>query len=134
MKSNSWFPGTPTSYPTPFITSTDAWPSVTVALTGSDMFGYFVAAASISLYAEIMARVRKFPAFSYLVTALLPLVPGGGVYYTVEYLLQGNRELSFAQAVRTASIAGPLAVGLLVVSSLFRMAGVAKQQRRTEKS
>ncbi len=107
---------------------------LTVWLGGSDLFGYFAAAASISLYAEIMARIRKFPAFSYLVIALLPLVPGGGVYYTVEYLLQGNPALSVSQAIRTASIAGLLAVGMLVVSTLFRMANVAKQLRKAKKA
>ena len=100
-----------------------------VRLGGSALRGNFLAAAPISLYAEIMARVRKFPAFSYLVIALLPLVPGAGVYYTVEYLLQGNRAMSFERGVRTAATAGVLAVGMLVVSSLFRMVGVARQQR-----
>ena len=97
-------------------------------LTASALFPYFAAAAVISLYAEIMARVRKFPAFSYLVIALLPLVPGAGVYYTVEYLLEGSRMQSAEQGVRTAAAAGLLAVGMLVVSSLFRMVGVARQQ------
>ncbi len=99
----------------------------------SPLFGYFLAAAAISLYAEIMARIRKFPAFSYLVIALLPLVPGAGVYYTVEYLLQGERAMSVEQAVRTAATAGVLAVGMLMVSSLFRMAGVAGQMKKQKK-
>ena len=98
---------------------------------GADMlFAYFLAAAAVSLYAEIMARIRKFPVFAYLVIALLPLVPGSGIYYTVEYLLQEERALSLTQGIKTASIAGLLAVGVLLVSSLFRMAGVAGQIRK----
>ena len=93
----------------------------------------FFAAAAISLYAEIMARIRKFPAFSYLVIALLPLVPGAGVYYTVEYLLGGSLTRSAEQGIRTAATAGVIAVGMLMVSSLFRMAGVAEQQRGERK-
>lgn len=81
----------------------------------------FFAAVAVSLYAELMARIRKFPSFSYLVIALLPLVPGSGVYYTVEYMLEGAGELSLRQGVRTAAIAGVLAVGVLLVSSLFKM-------------
>ncbi|MBQ5354766.1 MAG: threonine/serine exporter family protein, partial [Clostridia bacterium] len=90
----------------------------------------FLAAAAISLYAEIMARIRKFPSFSYLVIALLPLVPGAGVYYTVEYLLQEDASMSLRQGTQTAAIAGLLAVGIMMVSSVFRMIGVAKQQMR----
>ena len=100
----------------------------------SSLFAYFTAAAAVSLYAELMARIRRFPAFSYLVIALLPLVPGSGVYYTVEYLLQNNIERSMTQGVETAAIAGLLAVGVLLVSSLFRMAGVAGQLRREDRS
>ena len=65
--------------------------------------------------------------------ALLPLVPGAGVYYTVEYLLQGSRGMSVEQAVKTAATAGVLAVGMLMVSSLFRMAGVAGQMKKRGK-
>lgn len=105
----------------------------TQELGASMLFAYFLAAAAVSLYAEIMARIRKFPAFSYLVIALLPLVPGAGVYYTVEYLLQNDREMSIKQGVETAATAGLLAVGVLLVSSLFRMVNVAGQLRRAEK-
>lgn len=93
-------------------------------------FANFVAAVVVSFYAEIMARVRKFPSFSYLIIALLPLVPGSDVYYTVEYLLQKERELSIQQGIRAASIAGLLAVGVLLVSSLFRMIDNAKRIRK----
>jgi uncharacterized membrane protein YjjB (DUF3815 family) len=68
------------------------------------------------------------------VIALLPLVPGAGVYYTVEYLLEGSRMRSAEQGVRTASAAGLLAVGMLVVSSIFRMVGVARQQNGNRKN
>lgn len=96
-------------------------------LGASALFSYFLAAASVSLYAEIMARIRKFPVFSYLIIALLPLVPGAGVYYTVEYLLQQDIFQSLKQGAETAIIAGLLAMGMLVVSSLFRMVSIARQ-------
>lgn len=100
-----------------------------IELGASMFFAYFLAAAAVSLYAEILARVRKFPAFSYLIIALLPLVPGAGVYYTVEYLLQREFAGSLQQGTETAVIAGLLAVGMLLVSSLFRMVSIARQQK-----
>ena len=96
----------------------------------SVLLSNFIAAAAISLYAEIMARIRKVPSFSYLVIAVLPLVPGAGVYYTVEYLLQDDVSMTLRQGARTAAIAGLLAVGMMLVSAVFRMIGVAKQQKR----
>lgn len=98
-------------------------------LGASLLIANFLAAVFISLYAEIMARIRKYPAFSYLIIALLPLVPGAGIYYTVEYLLQRNMTGSLSQGMETAMIAGILAVGMLGVSSVFRMISVARQLR-----
>ncbi len=100
----------------------------------SSLFAYFLCAATVSLYAEIMARIRKFPAFSYLVIALLPAVPGAGVYYTMELLLLGDVKASLEKGVETASIAGLLAVGVLLVSSLFRMVRVAEELRRDKRN
>ena len=48
----------------------------------SDLTAFFLAAAALSVYSEIMARVRKYPATSYLLVALFPLVPGADIYYT----------------------------------------------------
>ena len=105
---------------------------LSVRLGAHVLFGYFLAAAAISLYAEIMARVRKYPSSSYLIIALLPMVPGAGVYYTVEYLLSGQSEASVSQLLLTGCMAGMLAVGVLMVSTLFRMGTSARAlSRRT---
>lgn len=101
-------------------------------LGASLLIAHLLAAASISLYAEIMARIRKYPAFSYLIVALLPLVPGAGIYYTVEYLLQKEMSSSLTQGIETAVTAGILAVGMLGVSSVFRMVSVARQMRTSD--
>ena len=77
-----------------------------------------------------MARIRKFPASSYLIIALLPLVPGAGIYYTVEHLLSGDTQNSIEQLLHTGAIAGMLAVGVLMVSTLFRMWSMAKQMKK----
>ncbi len=89
-------------------------------LGGKSIFAAFLAAVAIGTYSEIMARVRRCPATSYLLIALLPLVPGGGVYYAMSYCVQGNRALFFDTLLNTVGIAAALAVGAMVASSLFR--------------
>ena len=54
---------------------------------GGDIFIFFLATVAITIYAEAMARARKTPVTGYLLVALLPLVPGGGIYYTMEYCI-----------------------------------------------
>lgn len=94
---------------------------VALLFGASDLFGYFLAALAISAYAEIMARVRKCPVTGYLLISFLPLVPGAGIYYTMEYALQGNTQMFLSKGMHTLGLAGSLAVGVLVMSSLVRL-------------
>ena len=95
----------------------------------SEPIAYLIAAAASSFYAEIMARVRKFPATSYLLSALVPLIPGAGIYYTTDFIRQGMTAEAWAKGSATAAIAGAVAVGVLLSSTVFRMWGVYKKSR-----
>lgn len=88
-------------------------------IISDDVALYFLATIAISLYAEIMARVTKSPTTVYLAVALIPLVPGGGVYYTMLYLLEGSIELGVTTGLHTLGISGALAMGIILVSSSF---------------
>lgn len=81
----------------------------------------FWGAVALSVYSEGMARVRKCPVTAYMTVAFLPLVPGAGIYNMMEHALNGDTELFLSTGLETLSIAGSLAVGVLVVSSLVRM-------------
>lgn len=100
-----------------------AWAVYLVAqeLSGSDITAYFWSALFSSLYSEIMARIRKYPAFSYLVISIFPMIPGAGVYYTMNYAVQGQMDLFASKGMFTAAIAGIMAVGILLGSTGFRM-------------
>ncbi|MCD8376967.1 MAG: threonine/serine exporter family protein [Oscillospiraceae bacterium] len=81
----------------------------------------FFAAVAVSIYSEGMARVRKCPATGYLTVSLIPLVPGAGIYYTMEYALQGQTQRFLEQGMLTLGAAVSLAAGVLVVSSAVRI-------------
>ena len=90
-------------------------------LLQSDIAQTFVAAVVISVYAEIMARVRKCPVTGYLLVAIFPLVPGGGIFYTMEYAMEGDMDTFLSSFIHTLGVAGAIAVGVLLVSSAVRM-------------
>lgn len=98
-------------------------------LTGSAILAYFWASAMASCYSEIMARIRKFPAITYLVISIFPLLPGGSVYYTMTYAVRGDMETFATQGMYTAAIAGMMAIGILMVSTSVRLYHVWKAKK-----
>ena len=57
----------------------------------------------------------------FLIIGIIPMVPGGGIYYTMEALLNGNMQQFVSQGIKTAASAGAIAVGCSLVSSIVRM-------------
>ena len=100
----------------------------------AEPIAYLIAAAVSCFYAEIMARIRKFPATSYLMCALVPLIPGSGIYYTMDFIRRGMLSEAYDKGMLTAAIAGSMAVGVLLVSTGFRMWGVWKKHRASRKA
>ena len=94
---------------------------LTLKLGGSELAAYFWSALFSSLYSEIIARIRKNPAITYLVISIFPIIPGAGAYYTMNYAVRGETELFASRGLFTAAIAGVMAVGILLGSTIFRM-------------
>lgn len=89
-------------------------------LCGGTVGGAFLAAAFIGLWSEALSRLRRCPVTGYLLVALLPLVPGGGIYYAMRFCLAGETENFLNELLRTLGMASALAVGSMLASSLFR--------------
>ena len=95
----------------------------------SEILSYFLASLFASLYSEIMARIRKYPAISYLLVSAFPLIPGAGVYYTMNFAVRGEMDMFAYRGMNTAAIAGIMAVGILLGSTVFRMYAQWKSRR-----
>ena len=94
---------------------------IVLALGCTPLWCCFIATAVAAAYAEIMARIRKYPAISYLVISVLPLIPGAGAYYAAQQAIRGNMELAAEYGLNTLATAGVMAAGILVVSGAVRM-------------
>ncbi len=106
---------------------------ICVEFGSGDYIAAFAGAFTVALYGEIMARVRKFPATSYITTSILPLVPGASIYYSTVHLLNNDPEAFSARVIYVVGFAGALAVGLLLVSSGFRMFSTWKWFKKLER-
>lgn len=87
----------------------------------SVILSMFFASLAISAYSEICARILKTPVTTIVVAALIPLVPGGGMYNTMYEAIQGDAMSTWNQAIMTISSAGSLALGVLFVSTITRL-------------
>ena len=54
-------------------------------LFAPDLFAGFVSAAVVAFYAEVLARLQKRTVTTYLLIGIIPMVPGAGIYHTMEY-------------------------------------------------
>ena len=102
--------------------------SVILQCFGGDLLSYFTATVAAALYSEVLARIRKCPAVSFLVVAIFPLIPGAGVYYTMNYALAGDLSNFVSKGIHTISVAGVMAVGILLASTVVRLITAASKR------
>ena len=88
-----------------------------------------LATALPCVYCEIMARVLKTPTTVFMIPALLPLVPGSRLYYTMFYLFSGNQPLFMENMLAAVKICTGIAVAIVIVTGAVRWIEAAKKQR-----
>ncbi len=99
------------------------------AATGSDTLAYFIASILVGLYAETMAALLKRPATLFIISAIIPLVPGAGMYRTMFEAVAGSAEDAAKAGFLTLSLAGAIAGGLAVASAVSRILWLKKPAR-----
>lgn len=90
---------------------------------------FFVTSVIFSIYSEIFARILKTPVTTLVICALIPLVPGGGMYYTMYEAVTGNIMKSLELGIQTLANAGALSLGIILVSTITRILLGAKKRR-----
>lgn len=94
----------------------------------SEPMKYFVAALVINIYAEIMAVTEKAPSTVFLVSAIMPLVPGGMLYRTMRFAVTKEWGDFGKLGVETLSIALALALGMLIANTVIK--SMRKRRRK----
>ena len=74
----------------------------------------FAAAFAVS-YSEIMAKVLKTPATLFVIPAIIPLVPGGSLFYAMSYAVHGDLENARLYGTKTGECALAIAAGISIV-------------------
>jgi uncharacterized membrane protein YjjB (DUF3815 family) len=87
-----------------------AWDSPALSL--------FFASAAAGVYSEIVARIVQKPASTFVLPAIVCLVPGTKIYFTMNEAVNGSIEKATALGVETLSNAGAIAAGVAFITSL----------------
>ena len=101
--------------------------SALIAVAGYGLFilldrgvmAYFLATILIGLSCEICARVMKRTATLFFTGAIVPLVPGVGLYNTMRYVVEGNYAKAASTGVSTILAICGIALAVTITSVLF---------------
>ena len=85
---------------------------------------YLVASIFVALYAEVMARINRAPAWIFITSAAVPLIPGGSLYYTMAGLVNGDQEIFMTSGRSALIIALAISLGFVleaIAARYYRM-------------
>lgn len=80
----------------------------------------FFSAVVITILSRILANLRKTPITVFLISGIIPLVPGATIYYTLYNIVLSNNYLAALKGLETLKTAGAIAVAVIIVLSLPR--------------
>ena len=84
---------------------------------------FFVSTLATAALAEVLARLLKAPVITLLVPMLVPLIPGGDLYYTTLALVQGDTAGFARYGTLFIEEAGAMAFGVILVACLVQTLG-----------
>ena len=87
----------------------------------NDVPRYFLTSMFLTLYAEILARKQKSPDTIFIICAAIPLIPGGSLYNTMHFAVEGRWEEFSQNGMHTLLLAAAIAVGILCMMTLLHM-------------
>ena len=79
---------------------------------------YVVSAIIITIFAEIISRLKR----TTVTTTLIPaLIPGGGIYYTMSFFVENRLPEAFEKGRETIFLTVALSVGIFLVSTFSQI-------------
>ena len=88
-------------------------------LMGKTAMAFFVAGLAVGLLCELTARIQRMATTIFLVSAIIPLVPGLGVYRTMMYLAAQDFGMAISTGVETVTGIGAIALALTIATTIF---------------
>lgn len=106
---------------------------VSLGLTEDLLLASFAASIFATLFSEVMARIGHAPAGQFLIIALIPLIPGAPLYYTMAAFTRRDMEAVAMYGYRTLAFVLGITLGICLVSAFVDMLRKARSAKRTRR-
>lgn len=107
---------------------------LTLNYTGGLYFANFLSAFFIASFSEILARKFRYPASIFIFPGVINLCPGESIYNTMSYFITNQSDIAITSFYKSIAIAGSLAFGILLASSLFSTSLKIYRNRKTKRT
>lgn len=98
--------------------------------TNSIFISCLISAIIICIYSEVMARVMKTPANILLIPSIIPLLPGGSFYYTMNAALNMDivtfKLKGLETVVTTFGITTGIILGVFIFTEILKVLNIKK--------
>ncbi len=81
---------------------------------------------------ELLAIKYKKPATVFITPGIIPLVPGAGMYYTMNYLVNRNFDKAISGSIEVLAVAAAIALGIMISTIFSQFIRQAKNKMRTK--
>ena len=103
-------------------------------ITGQIFISGFVASAFAAVYSEVLAFLKKAPTTLFVIPAVVPLIPGSTLYYTMNAVVNANTDGFSHYGSLTVQYALSIAAGISVVWTLWSIFRKYRLLKTTEEN
>lgn len=91
-----------------------AWYTAVLSAAGAAFFG----ALAVALASMLLAVWRRCPSTVFLICGIIPLVPGGGIFWTAYYLVSDHLRLAATMGFSALKVTIAIAGGIITLTTL----------------
>lgn len=83
--------------------------------------GLFLATSTAAFASEVLARIIHTPVLILLVPMLIPLIPGGSLYYSMDALIRSDKNSFLTHGSAAITSAGAICLGIICVTTIMHI-------------
>lgn len=102
---------------------------VVLNMTNNIFLASAACAIVTSLYSEVFAILLKCPSTIFILTGLIPIVPGSSLFYTMQNLVLGNTAEAINNGIITIEVILGIVSGILCFSVLGTMINIKLKKK-----